>query len=100
MGKVNGESFEIIKNQNGKFEIGRAIYANEGITDISVCIVYGKEIFEIFTVSTKEHFIANPLSYIDGKVLWNVEDTFIGDKNNEFFLIIKSPDNNFHLNRL
>jgi hypothetical protein len=95
LGKVNGESFEIIKNQNGKFEIGRAIYANEGITDISVCIVYGKEIFEIFTVSTKEHFIANPLSYIDGKVLWNVEDTFIGDKNNEFFLIIKSPDNNF-----
>lgn len=94
-GKTNGKPFEIVKNQNGNFEIGRAIYASEATTDISVFIILGKDIFEIFTVSTKEHFIANPLTYNDGKVLWNVEDTFIGDKSNEFFLIIKSADNNF-----
>ena len=94
-GKTNGKPFEIVKNQNGNFEIGRAIYANEGITDIPVHIGLGKDIFEIFTIYTKEHFIANPLTYTDGKVFWNVEDSFVGEKNNEFFLIIKSADNNF-----
>ena len=94
-GKSNGEPFEIFKNQTGNFEIGRAIYTNENKTDINVYIVFGKDIFEIFNVSTKEHFISNPLTYTDGKVFWNVEDTFIGDKSNEFFLIIKSADNNF-----
>lgn len=94
-GKTNGRPFEIVKNINGKFEIGRSIYANENITDISIHIVLGKDIFEIFTVSTKEHFIANPLTYSDGKVFWNVEDTFVGEKSNEFFLIVKSADNNF-----
>ena len=96
-GKTNGKPFEIVKNQNGNFEIGRAIYANEGITDISVHIVFGKDIFEIFTVSTKEHFIANPLTYTEGKVFWNVEDSFVGEKISEFFLIVKSADNNFRL---
>lgn len=94
-GKSNGKPFEIVKNQNGKFEIGRAIFANENITDISVYIVLGKDIFEVFTVSTKEHFIANPLTYTDGKVFWNVEDSFVGEKSSEFFLIVKSADNNF-----
>lgn len=97
-GKTNGKPFELVKNQNGNFEIGRAIYANQNMTDISVHIVLGKNIFEIFTVSTKEHFIANPLTYNDGKVFWNVEDTFVGEKNNEFFLIIKSADNSFRSN--
>jgi len=94
-GKTNGKPFEIVKNLNGKFEIGRAIYANENIPNISIFINYGKEVYKIFTLSTKEHFITNPLSYIDGKVFWNVEDTFVGDKSNEFFLIIKSEDNNY-----
>jgi hypothetical protein len=61
-GKTNGKPFEIVKNQNGNFEIGRSIYANEGITDITIHIGLGKDIFEIFTVSTKEQFIANPLT--------------------------------------
>ncbi len=95
IGKANGEPFEIFKNQSGNFEIGRAIYAKESILDITVYIVFGKDYFEIFTVSTKEHFIANPLTYSDSKVFWNVEDTFVGEKSNEFFLIIKSADNNF-----
>jgi hypothetical protein len=93
--KTNGKPFEIVRNQNGNFEIGRVIYANEGITDIPIHIVLGRDIFEIFTISTKEHFIANPLTYADGKVFWNVEDSFVGEKTNEFFLIVKSTDNNF-----
>ncbi len=68
-GKANGKSFEIVKNQGGKFEIRRAIYANEGKTEISVYIVYGTNIFEIFTVSTKEHFIANPYHILMVKFL-------------------------------
>lgn len=95
--KTNGETFEIVKNQYNNFEIGRAIFACENISDIYVQIGLGKDIFELFVVSTKEHFIANPLIYIDGKVFWNVEDSFIGEKNNDFFLIIKSEVNNFRL---
>lgn len=94
-GKANEESLEIFKNQSGKFEIGRIIYANEGLTEISVFITYGKDVYKTFTLSTKEHFFTNPLSYADGTVFWNVEDTFVGDKSNEFFLIIKSEDNNY-----
>ena len=97
IGTANKKLFEIVKNQNGKFEIGRAIYANENIEDISVNIVLGSDYFEIFTVSTRQHFISNPLTYNDGKVFWNVEDSFVGEKNNEFFLIIKSQDNNLRL---
>jgi hypothetical protein len=94
-GKTNGNLFEIVKNQYGYFEIGRAIYANENITDISVHISSGKDNYKIFTISTKEHFIENPLTYADGKVFWNVEDSFVGEKTNDFFLIIKSENNNF-----
>ncbi len=94
-GKANGEPFEIFKNQSGSFEIGRIIYANEGLTEISVFISCEKGVFEIFNLSTKEHFITNPLLYVDGKVFWNAKDTFVGDKSNEFFLIIKSEENNY-----
>jgi len=95
IGKLNGKQFEIVKNQYGKFEIGRAIYSNENINDITIYIGLGMEIFEMFTVSTKEHFIRNPLIYNDGNVFWNVEDTFVGDNTSEFFIIVKSTDNNF-----
>lgn len=94
-GKTNRNPIEVVKNQSGNFEIGRAIYANENITDITVFIIVGNEYFEIFNISTKEHFIKNPLSYNDGKVFWNVEDSFVGKRNNEFLIIIKSTDNNF-----
>jgi hypothetical protein len=90
-GKADGIPFEITKNQSGKFEIGRAIYAKENKQDISICFISrNKEKFELLNIATKEHFVNDPLTYKDGKVLWDVENTFIGDKNNEFFLIAKS----------
>jgi hypothetical protein len=90
--KIDGKSFEISKNQIGKFEIGQTIYANEGEIDIFVYFFNAREKFELllFNIATKEHFIDNPLTYINGKVLWDVKNTFIGEKNNEFFLIAKA----------
>ena len=94
-GKADGISFVITKNQSDKFEIGRAIYANENKQDISIYFIdRNKEKFELFIVATKEHFIDNPLIYRNGKVLWDVENTFVGDNNNEFFLIAKSNGKN------
>lgn len=84
--KIDGQKTEISRNQSGKFEIGRAIYANEGKIEILVYCSNGQENFELFKIATKEHFIENPVSYSDGKVYWNVEDAFIGDKENEFLL--------------
>jgi len=95
VGIRNGNNFIIDRNQSGKFEIGRAIYANEGTTDFWFFFINGKESYFFFSVATKEYFVSNPLTYKEDKVFWNVEDTFIGDKSNEFFLIIKSAENNF-----
>ncbi len=87
-GKAEGKSFEITKDQNGKFELGRAIYANEGKKDISVYCSNEKIKFELFNIATQEHFIDNPIIYRNGKIFWDVENTFLGE-NNDFFLIVK-----------
>ena len=94
LGKADGESLEIVKNQSSKFEIGRAIYSNENKTDISICFSDGKNKFDLFNIATKEHFVKNPLIYMSGKVYWNVENAFVGDKDNEFFLIAKASGKN------
>ena len=88
LGKADGKSFEIAKNQNGKFEIGRAIYANENYTNISVRFSDGKNKFDLFNIATKEHFADNPLIYNNGKVYWNVENSFWGNFDNDFLLDI------------
>jgi hypothetical protein len=93
-GTADGEFIEITKNQSGKYEIGRAIYNNEEKKDIAISCFNAKEKFELFNVATKEHFIENPMRYNNGKALWDVENTFIGDKDNEFSLVIKSDTNN------
>lgn len=93
-GIANRKPFEITKNQSGRFEIGRAIFTNEGETDISVYCSNEKEKFELFNLATKEHFIDNPLIYKNEMFFWDVENTFIGDKNNDFFLILKGEGSN------
>jgi len=93
-GKADDKPFEITKNLNGKFEIGRAIYANEGKKDVSVYCSNVSEKFELFKVATKEQFIDNPLFYWNGNVCWDIENTFVGEKNNDFFLIVKGEGDN------
>jgi hypothetical protein len=93
--KYDGQKTEITKNQSGKFEIGRIIYTNGNKRDISVYLARETTKYDLFTIATKEHFVEPPISYRNGKVYWNVEDTFVGDKDNEFFLAIKSDKNNF-----
>jgi len=93
-GKADGKPFEISKNQNGKFEIGRSIFINEGKNEITVYCSNVREKFELFNVATKEFFLDNPLVYRNGKVCWDIENTFIGEKNNVFFLIMKGEGNN------
>lgn len=93
-GMDDGKPFEITKNQSGKFEIGRVIYANEGKKEISVYCSNEREKFKLLNVATKEHFIDNPLIYRNGKVCWDVENTFVGEKNNVFFLVVKGEGNN------
>ena len=92
--KINGKSREVAKNKGGKFEIGRAIYSNEGEKDIfAYCSDDGNK-FELFNVATKEHFTDDPLVYRNGTVCWDVENTFTGDKDNEFFIVAKTTGEN------
>lgn len=86
--KIDGQKYEIQKNQSGKFEIGRAIYANEGKKNLCVYCSNARGNFELFNIATKEHFIENPVNFYNGKVYWNVENTFVGSKDNNFLLDI------------
>lgn len=88
--QTKDDTFEISKNKNGKYEIGRVIYSNENNKDIVVSLIDEKGKFELFNIATQEHFIDNPVIYRNGKVYWDVENTFIGGKDNEFFLIVKT----------
>ncbi len=92
LGKADGKSFEIAKNHNGKFEIGRAIYANEYNTNIFVRLSDAQKQFDLLSTATKEHFIDNPLIYNNGKVYWDVENTFVGGSDNDFLLDIGGKD--------
>ena len=74
--KSDRQKTEIPKNQSGKFEIGRVLYAKENKRDISVYLARETTEYDLFTVATKEHFVENPISYINGKVYWNVEGHF------------------------
>jgi hypothetical protein len=93
-GEADGKLFEITKNQYGRFEIGRAIYAIEGKRDIYVYCSNLIERFDLFNAATKEQFLDTPLIYKNGKVFWDVENTFVGENHNEFFLIVKGEGNN------
>lgn len=93
-GKADGKPFETIRNQSQRYEIGRSIYANEGHKDVSMYCSNSNETLELFNVATKQQFTDNPLIYRNGKVVWDVENTFIGEKHNDFFLIVKGDGNN------
>ena len=95
-GEKDGDQFEVNKNLNDKFEIGRTIYSNEVYEDIKIyCSILGERL-NLFDIATKEHFIDNPMIYRNEKVIWDVENTFIGEKENVFFLILKG-DNSYRI---
>jgi len=93
-GRADDKRFEVLKNYRGQYEIGKEIYANEGKRDISIyCSYLSKELY-LFSVATKKYFIENPLSYTNGKVFWNAENSFLGDKESEFLVIVKDYNTN------
>lgn len=98
--KISGEAdsilFELLKNQRDFYEIGRAIFNNEDKSDISIYYCDTKNKLKLFNVISKEQFISNPVVYKSGSVFWDVENTFIGEKGNDFFLILKG-DNSYRI---
>lgn len=90
--KSDGQKNEIPKNQNGKFEIGRTIYANQNKRDIFVYFTNKTKECPLFTIATKEHFVDPPVVYINGKVYWDVENSFVGSSDNNFILDIGGKD--------
>ena len=74
-------------NNSRKYKIGRFVYLTEGKEEIVVSISdrINTELV-LFKVSTKEFIKDNPFSYREGCVLWNVEETFVGEKNRKFFV--------------
>ncbi len=89
-GQTDEEFFNLESKIKGSFEIGRAIYNNEDRREITVNIKCGDNKHKLFEIATKEHFVDNPLKYVDDKVLWAPEDVFVGDKDTQFLLTIES----------
>lgn len=90
--KINGDIYPIAKNINGKFEFGRAIYSNENNTSISIYINDGREDYFLLEIATKEHFVSSPI-IINGLNLYlNINDTFIGDNDNDLYIIVKNKN--------
>lgn len=88
MGKKRLDIDDISK----KYKIGRFIFANEDKEEIVVCMSDRMNSEQVlFRVSTKEYFRDSPFVYRDGIVFWNVEETFIGDKNRTF--VVNVGDN-------
>lgn len=90
LGEADKELFNLELKTKRNFEIGRAIYNNENKREIIVSIKCGDIKRKLFEIATKEYFMDNPLKYIDGKVLWEPGDVFVGDKNTRFLLYIVS----------
>lgn len=90
--QINDYKYQILRNQNGRFEIGRFIYANENNINISVFFSDGKNYFSLFNIATKELFITNPIICKNDTVYLNIQENFIGDKENEFLIIIRDQD--------
>jgi hypothetical protein len=82
---ADGVTTEVERNKiSGKFEVGRFIYAAENKREIMFSLQNAGKTHELFVVSTAEHFAENPLTYAGGKLLWQAEDTFIGDETRKF----------------
>lgn len=74
-------------NQNNQFEIGRIVYAiasTNHSAPIRCCIDINGNIFDLFTLATKEQFLSTPLSNVDGKLVWMPEGCYVGDADSRF----------------
>ena len=87
---------------NKDYPIGRLIYSWENDQRISVFLIIDdkkcdkRKRYELLTVSKNPHFSSNPIVYNDGKLYWDVENTYVGEKHDEFFAIIKQSNKNQH----
>jgi hypothetical protein len=94
MASIDEDKSAISRNIGGKYEIGKFVYCNQGKEKISFSAIIDNMSYEMFSIATKEYFVDNPIKYVEDKILWDVENTFIGDAYNEFFLIAKQGGKN------
>ena len=81
----DGQTVAVERNKtNGKFELGRYLFANENKREIMFFIPHSGKLIELFVVATEEHFIDVPLAYLGGKLFWQPNGNFVGDETRKF----------------
>ena len=93
---IDGQIEVVERNEtSGNYAIGKYIYSRENKRKIVFFVLPPskenielkeriKEGIGLFTVATEEHFVSEPLVYSDGKLLWQPEDSFVGDETRQF----------------
>lgn len=95
IGKIGSKEYTIHQTTKGTFELGKFIYANPSQKEITIYCNVENEKFNLAKFSTKEHIQNNPVKYLNGNILWDIENEFVGDKNSEFFIELKAGNNRY-----
>ncbi len=76
---------EVKKNLNGKFEIGRCIFANEDkkLITFGIKMQHALQSVKLFEVATQEHFWDEPLIVRGDKIIFHLQN-FIGSSSRIF----------------
>lgn len=82
----DGVEREIQKVQDNRYFIGRTVCRLQKVKEARLSIIVGEGVFPIMSFSVIEGFVKSPFSYREGKVYWDVENTFVGRKTNSFFI--------------
>lgn len=98
--KTDGSSIQEKIENNRDYPIGRLIYSWKNEDKISIFLIADdkkcnkRKRYDLLTVSKNPHFSSNPIVYDGGKLYWNVENTYVGEKKHDFFAIIKQNNKN------
>ena len=98
--KTESSSIQEKLSNNKDYPIGRLIYSWENEDKISIFLIVDdkkrdkRKRYDLLTVSKNPHFSSNPIVYKDGKLYWDVENTYVGEKQHDFFAIIKQNNKN------
>ena len=84
----------IKRNKNGIFEIGNYIFSVNNKMDLKFSFLAEDGSYKkLFTVSKQEHFYKKPLVISDNKLIWQANNSYVGDMKRQFRLEVFDSDN-------
>lgn len=89
-----------VERENNKFNLGRTIYSLGEYERVQCfCLLNGVR-YELFIISTKEHFMSSPLIYAEQKLLWRPQNNLIGPEETEFIARLSDGKHKYKISQL